>query len=80
MELNKKTVDNLLKLDDHTLQQKVRDIAVATGVDVRKADSATKDVRKIRRKLENITDSDIRRAIDTLGEDNVNEIMRQLRK
>ena len=80
MELNKKTVDNLLRLDDRALQQKVKDIAVATGVDARKADNATKDVRKIRRKLENITDADIRRAIDALGEENVNEIMRQLRK
>lgn len=80
MELNKKTVDNLLRLDDRALQQKVKDIAVATGVDARKAENATKDVRKIRRKLENITDADIRRAIDALGEENVNEIMRQLRK
>ena len=73
MELNRKTVDELLGLDDNALREKAEKVARAAGMS-----GNLPDVSKIRAMLSGIGDEDIRRLVSMLGKERTEQMIREL--
>lgn len=73
MELNRKTVDGLLSLDDNTLREKAEKVARAAGMS-----GNLPDVSKIRAMLSSIGDEDIRRLVSMLGKERTEQMIREI--
>lgn len=73
MELNRKTVDGLLSLDDNSLREKAEKVARAAGMS-----GNLPDVSKIRAMLSGIGDEDIRRLVSMLGKERTEQMIREI--
>ena len=73
MELNRKTVDELLGLDDNALREKAEKVARAAGMS-----GNLPDVSKIRVMLSGIGDEDIRRLVSMLGKERTEQMIREI--
>ena len=73
MELNRKTVDELLGLDDNALREKAEKVARAAGMS-----GNLPDVSKIRAMLSCIGDEDIRRLVSMLGKERTEQMIREI--
>lgn len=73
MELNRKTVDELLGLDDNALREKAEKVARAAGMS-----GNLPDVSKIRAILSGIGDEDIRRLVSMLGKERTEQMIREI--
>lgn len=73
MELNRKTVDELLGLDDNTLREKAEKVARAAGMS-----GNLPDVSKIRAMLSGISDEDIYRLVSMLGKERTEQMIREI--
>ncbi len=73
MELNRKTVDGLLSLDDNTLREKAEKVARAAGMS-----GNLPDVSKIRAMLSGISDEDIYRLVSMLGKERTEQMIREI--
>ena len=74
MELNRKTVDELLGLDDNALREKAEKVARAAGMS-----GNLPDVSKIRAMLSGIGDEDIRRRlVSMLGKERTEQMIREI--
>ncbi len=73
MELNRKTVDGLLSLDDNTLREKAEKVARAAGMS-----GNLPDVSKIRAMLSGISDKDICSLVSMLGKERTEQMIREI--
>ena len=73
MELNRKTVDELLGLDDNALREKAEKVARAAGMS-----GNLPDVSKIRAMLSGIGDEDSRRLGSMLGKERTEQMVREI--
>ena len=73
MELNRKTVVELLGLDDNALREKAEKVARAAGMS-----GNLPDVSKIRAMLSGIGDEDIRRLVSMLGKERTEQMIREI--
>lgn len=73
MELNRKTVDELLGLDDNALREKAEKVARAAGMS-----GNLPNVSKIRAMLSGIGDEDIRRLVSMLGKERTEQMIREI--
>ena len=73
MELNRKTVDELLGFDDNALREKAEKVARAAGMS-----GNLPDVSKIRAMLSGIGDEDIRRLVSMLGKERTEQMIREI--
>ena len=73
MELNRKTVDELLGLDDNALREKAEKVARAAGMS-----GNLPDVSKIRAMLSGIGDEDIYRLVSMLGKERTEQMIREI--
>lgn len=73
MELNRKTVDGLLSLDDNSLREKAEKVARAAGMS-----GNLPDVSKIRAMLSGIGDEDIYRLVSMLGKERTEQMIREI--
>lgn len=73
MELNRKTVDELLGLDDNALREKAEKVARAAGMS-----GNLPDVSRIRAMLSGIGDEDIRRLVSMLGKERTEQMIREI--
>lgn len=73
MELNRKTVDGLLSLDDNALREKAEKVARAAGMS-----GNLPDVSKIRAMLSGISDEDIYRLVSMLGKERTEQMIREI--
>lgn len=73
MELNRKTVDELLGLDDNALREKAEKVARAAGMS-----GNLPDVSKIRAMLSGIGDENIRRLVSMLGKERTEQMIREI--
>ena len=73
MELNRKTVDELLGLDDNALREQADKVARAAGMS-----GNLPDVSKIRAMLSGIGDEDIRRLVSMLGKERTEQMIREI--
>ncbi len=75
MELNRKTVDELLALDDNALREKAEKVARAAGMG-----GNLPDVSKIRAMLSGVSDEDIYRLVSALGKERTEQMIREIQR
>lgn len=75
--------DELLKkfdnTDDETLKQTIRTVAAALGASDRQTDNIISNLNTFKKKVRNMSESDIQKAVSKIGEDKADEIYKQLR-
>ena len=67
MQLDKKTLNMLLALNDAQLVNIIKTISEKSGLDLSSFNISANDVQSIRRALENASDDDIRRAQESIN-------------
>ena len=67
MQLDKKTLNMLLALNDTQLTNVIRTISEKSGLDLSSFNITSNDVKSIRRALENASDEDIKRAQESIN-------------
>ena len=67
MQLDKKTLNMLLSLNDAQLVNIIKTISEKSGLDLSSFNISANDVQSIRRALENASDDDIRRAQENIN-------------
>lgn len=67
MQLDKKTLNMLLSLNDAQLVNIIKTISEKSGLDLSSFNISANDVQSIRRALENASDDDIRRAQESIN-------------
>ena len=67
MEINKKSLSELLSYDDETLREKLLEIAEVIGISRTDAQNMTKDMPKARALLTMVSDDDLRKFLGGLG-------------
>ena len=72
MKIDKKTIDNILKLDDDQLWSVIQILLKRSGYDNLKGIQRPKDMSAIRKALSNLSESDIERAMELLKRGNNN--------
>ena len=79
MEINKKTLEDLLNIDGESLNKIARAVAESYGVNPRKVDALTKDSEKLKAKISKLSDDEINSAVnDAMGRldaDSAKELM-----
>ncbi len=66
MKIDKKTIDNILKLNDDQLWGVIQILLTRSGYDNLKGIQRPKDMSVIRKTLSNLSESDIERAMELL--------------
>lgn len=74
MELNKKSLRSLTSLSDEELREKIFSAAASAGVDKSKASAYLNDMTAIKKKLNSLSDVQIKALLSALGEENVRKI------
>ena len=67
MQLDKKTLNMLLALNDAQLTNVIRTISEKSGLDLSSFNITANDVKSIRHALENASDEDIKRAQESIN-------------
>ena len=67
MEINKKSLSELLSYDDETLREKLLEIAEVIGISREDAQSMTRDMANARALLTMVSDDDLRKFLGGLG-------------
>ena len=67
MQLDKKTLNMLLALNDAQLTNVIRTISEKSGLDLSSFNITSNDVKSIRRALENASDEDIKMAQESIN-------------
>lgn len=67
MEINKKSLSELLSYDDETLREKLLEIAEVIGISREDAQSMTRDMAKARALLTMVSDDALRKFLGGLG-------------
>ena len=63
MQINRKTLDGLLTLNDRQLMALIGNLAANNGVDLKEFQVDTSDVQSVRRALSSISDEDIQKIV-----------------
>lgn len=71
--------DAVLALDDEQLKQAVHTLAVAGGMDARRADAMSRDPDKIRRKLSSVTERDLEKMMEQISPEQWKALADQLK-
>ena len=74
MELNKKSLRELAALSDDELREKINAAAASCGIDRSRTSSYLKDMAGIKKKLNSLSDAQIKALVNALGEENVKKI------
>ena len=74
MELNKKSLQDLTALSNDELREKINSIAQSAGIDRSRTAPYLKDISGIKKKLNSLSDAQIKALLSALGEDNVRKI------
>ena len=68
MEIDRKSLDKLLTLNDTQLKMIIRNLAASSGIDPREFNIDLADVSSIRRAVETISDEELARIVRTYEE------------
>lgn len=74
MELNKKSLRELTSLSDEELKEKIAAAAESAGIDRTRTSAYLTDIAGIKKKLNSLSDTQIKALLNALGEDNVRKI------
>lgn len=79
MEIDEKLVQRLKNMDDETLRQAIGEIAALSGATEVQKQRAMRNIGMIRRRLTKANQNDLKKAVDSLGEENIEEAIRRLK-
>lgn len=79
MEIDDKLVQKLKNMDDETLRQAIGEIAALSGATEVQKQRAMRNIGMIRRRLTKANQNDLKKAVDSLGEENIEEAIRRLK-
>jgi len=74
MEINKKSLQKLSSLSDEQLRDKINSAAASCGIDASKTAPYISDMAAVKKKLNSMTDAQIKTILSALGEENVRKI------
>ena len=74
MELNKKSLQKLTELSDDELREKINAAAESAGIDRSRTLPYLTDIPGIKKKLNSLSDTQIKAILHALGEENVKKI------
>ena len=74
MEINKKSLREITSLSDDELREKINSIAESAGIDRSRTSPYLKDISGIKKKLNSLSDAQIKALLSALGEENVKKI------
>ena len=74
MELNKKSLSELTSLSDDELREKINAAASSCGIDSLRTSPYLSDMTGIKKKLNSLSDAQIKALLSALGEENVKKI------
>ena len=74
MELNKKSLRELTSLSDEELKEKIAAAAESAGIDRTRTSAYLTDIAGIKKKLNSLSDAQIKALLNALGEENVRKI------
>ena len=80
MKIDRKLIDQLNVLDDNTLSSLIRELGKQTGADEKSTMRAAANVGILRRKVAKMGCDEINKALSTIGEDKVNEVINDLNR
>lgn len=80
IEINRDFLEQIQKLDDDTLRSAVQSIAEAAGVSKRQAQRATADIENVKKRISNMSDAELKKAVDSAGEEKAAEIIEMIKK
>ena len=78
MEIDEKLLNQLKNIDNDTLRCAVAEIATLSGATETQKQRALRNIGMIRRKLTKANRSDLQKAVESIGEENVAEVIRRL--
>ena len=74
METDKEYIRSLSSLSDEALREKIKAAAEACGIDGKRAAAGLSDMRAVRKKLDSLSDAQIKAIISAVGEENLRKI------
>ena len=74
MEINKKSLHELTALSDKELRDKIYGAAASCGIDKSKTDAYLSDMTAVKKKLNSLSDAQIKALLSAIGEENVKRI------
>jgi hypothetical protein len=80
MDTNKELIDQIAALDDETLKNTIGSVARNMGFDPKLAAGYLSDMGKIRQAVQNLTDEDLDRVKESLGEEMMGNIIQNIRR
>ena len=80
MELDRNLVDRITELDDVTLNKSIGKVAESMGIDASLAQMYLGDMSKIREAVKNLTQEDLNQITQTLGQENTQKLVENIRK
>lgn len=75
MELDRRTLDKILSLDDRSLSELTEKIAQVAGADAKKTEELLKNLDFVRSTLSSITVSDAEKLLNAAGKDKSEQIL-----
>lgn len=80
MQIDKNMLDKLMNSDDEALKKQLMQIALAMGMDERKAKSVLEDLPRLKKKAEAISQNDLDKITSAIDPDKLDEIKRAASK
>lgn len=74
MEINRKSLKELTALSDDQLRDRIESAARSCGVDASKAAPYLSDMSAVKKKLNSLSDAQIKALLSALGDENVRKI------
>lgn len=80
IQIDRDFLEQIKKLDDETLRSMVQSIAEAAGVSKRQAEHATANIERVKKRISNMSEAEIKKAVDAAGEEKAAEIIEIIKK
>ncbi|MHB1151873.1 MAG: hypothetical protein ACYCWE_05400 [Eubacteriales bacterium] len=80
IKIDRDFLEKVKKLDDETLRSMVKSIAEAAGVSKRQAEQATANIDRVKKRVFNMSEAEIKKAIEAAGEEKTAEIIEMIKQ
>ncbi len=80
IKIDREFLEQIKQLDDETLRSMVKSIAEAAGVSKRQAEQATANIDRVKKRISNMSDTEIKKAIEAAGEEKTAEIIEMIKQ
>lgn len=80
MQIDKNKLKNFLNMNDDEFKKKISDAAKAGGIEDDKISQMLKDVKNVKKTISNLNEQDIVNAINSIGSDKLEELVKNLKK